>query len=1143
MALTSSVRPIRPLRGRAEDNQPIPVTPEERASVLAQAAGLAGGTVARVGDLLSMPGDYARGALAGKPGERVTGRELLREYGVAGPEDNWGNFFLGLAAEVPTDPLNLLFGPKTALTEAGQALGKLGWADDVASAATRRAIRNNTASAALPISARRARRALEKTGRTITESDPAVIGRPFYGYRRAMRDMTLEDIIDNAGDADAVAAARQKALDILGPAELTRLGNQTLSRTAGIGLPWKDPAVTGDIFGKGVGDAYADAVDMLGSSVRWNPVGRYAAAAFDQRVDRAVDPEEQITNLANFRARKAAGAEAVAGHAEQVSRLLAAQQARQAASSVPITDDIFSDAGNRALGQIIETGGTPADQAWAAANPGAAAYASEWLTQEAPDILARSREAGLASSPLTDQYGIGYLPRQADDVLGMASKQNDAMSRGMSALTGDQLGRTDAMSIPGGRDTIMRLSKDPRYVGTTRLLNEDAAVQSLMAELKPLIKPGQPDLDEANVRNLARVLQQLPLDRTQRNPLFGQHPVEMIGKYKEGRAQAMATAGTMLDSLATFAVNQSSGAVPGGRHISLPEAVRRLGLRSVDEQATANAVTGAMEYTGEGAAQQLRNRLAPILGFTKADQVNLAALSIPEDHVTRLMRAQEAFTMEAPAGELLRMLDHYTQLWRGAILAWPARATRDLYSGAVSNWLSDAFDMEAVTAARGLIVNGTADQSFQAYLNDIPRYAGANGLHQFQGDLAAQKLIGGPQAFESGASLEGDRALAVLAGEGPNRTSIPSAMAELAPKQGRLWTQFANDFGTYKSAYKPFNETLNPVLRAGERLNTYTDGINRISGYLALIRKGYAPDAAAAVVKRSQVDYSSLSALERNVLRAVFPWYSYTSRIFKEVLRQLAERPGGRYAQMLKATERAQEGSDQGVEGDDYVPSAMRAQFAAALPDVLGGRPAPGTRRYLTDLDFPGFDQINMIATPGTPSGAVTGTARQVAMQMHPGLRLAAEVAFGTDLFTNRPLGDATSTLDAITGMQVPTAIDKAVELVPFAGRPLYFGRSLLDTKGGATFGSRAAKTAVNTLTGVKFRDVTPDYAMADAAKLLEGSIDPYTRDFSQTFIPEEMASYVPQWAHRRLAVMRQLQKDRKALKDQPSALNRGRSA
>ena len=155
----------------------------------------------------------------------------------------------------------------------------------------------------------------------------------------------------------------------------------------------------------------------------------------------------------------------------------------------------------------------------------------------------------------------------------------------------------------------------------------------------------------------------------------------------------------------------------------------------------------------------------------------------------------------------------------------------------------------------------------------------------------------------------------------------------------------------------------------------------------------------------------------------------------------------------------------------------------------------------------------------------------------------AAEVAFGTDLFTNRPIGDATSPLDAITGMKVPTLVDRGVELVPFAGRPLYFARSLLDTSGGVSFGSRAAKTAVNTLTGVKFRDVTPDYALADAAKLLENSIAPYTRDFTQTFIPEEMASYVPDWAHRRLAVTRQLQKERKALKEQPSALNRGRSA
>lgn len=66
------------------------------------------------GSLLSAPGDYTRGVLAGKPGERVGGRDLLRGYGLASDEDNWGNFLGGLATDVATDPL----------TYAGGYLGK-----------------------------------------------------------------------------------------------------------------------------------------------------------------------------------------------------------------------------------------------------------------------------------------------------------------------------------------------------------------------------------------------------------------------------------------------------------------------------------------------------------------------------------------------------------------------------------------------------------------------------------------------------------------------------------------------------------------------------------------------------------------------------------------------------------------------------------------------------------------------------------------------------------------------------------------------------------------------------------------------------------------------------------------------------------
>lgn len=53
--------------------------------------------------------------------KRVYGRDLLREAGLAGEEDNWGNFAAGLATDIALDPLNLLLGGVGAARQAGRA--------------------------------------------------------------------------------------------------------------------------------------------------------------------------------------------------------------------------------------------------------------------------------------------------------------------------------------------------------------------------------------------------------------------------------------------------------------------------------------------------------------------------------------------------------------------------------------------------------------------------------------------------------------------------------------------------------------------------------------------------------------------------------------------------------------------------------------------------------------------------------------------------------------------------------------------------------------------------------------------------------------------------------------------------------------
>lgn len=108
------------LRGRERgDDRPLTISdllePEEEKSLLEQAAEGAGTGLGAAAYVLDSPGSLVRGLLAGQPlsalgtsQERVSGRDLLREYDMIGDEDNWGNFLGGLAVEIVTDPLTYI---------------------------------------------------------------------------------------------------------------------------------------------------------------------------------------------------------------------------------------------------------------------------------------------------------------------------------------------------------------------------------------------------------------------------------------------------------------------------------------------------------------------------------------------------------------------------------------------------------------------------------------------------------------------------------------------------------------------------------------------------------------------------------------------------------------------------------------------------------------------------------------------------------------------------------------------------------------------------------------------------------------------------------------------------------------------------
>ena len=92
---------------------------EEKTSMLRSLAEMGSSGLSGLGWLLDTPGAVVRGGLSGGLGkaasalwetsdDRVTGRELLRQYGMVGRDDTWGNFGASLVAEAALDPLTYM---------------------------------------------------------------------------------------------------------------------------------------------------------------------------------------------------------------------------------------------------------------------------------------------------------------------------------------------------------------------------------------------------------------------------------------------------------------------------------------------------------------------------------------------------------------------------------------------------------------------------------------------------------------------------------------------------------------------------------------------------------------------------------------------------------------------------------------------------------------------------------------------------------------------------------------------------------------------------------------------------------------------------------------------------------------------------
>lgn len=1094
------------------------LTPEEFAETIGDTTEQGSGTLGTIVDGLDFLGNRVRSTLVGEPlqfDRTVSGRDVLRHYGLADDEDDYYDFFGGLAVEIATDPLSYITGPTSSLTKAGKVAKGLGVVDDAARAASRKAMAGKGSKKLAQYAKKGADKFSDDMGRAVTDLD--LYARPTVGKRAALRETTLQDMIDFADeplkDGGGYRAGGKSAGEVMrermvqqagGEAEFNRIKDMQLGNTLGLGLPFGDAQITGNLGG--IADSLGDTLDTVGGSLRHSGIGRGVAKVFDKRVRGAGDAETQALRIAGAKRK------------EQVQRAVTGFTEEKKAKLFLGAEDAFSAETNKAMGRLIEGNATHADKQLEQSNKAVKEYLDFWRESRGY-VPMESEKFGLSGAELDHTYDLGYMPYELDPALQqfMDLPQQQG-ARVLRTTDGSQMQRSAATQIAGGRDQLMELSQDARFVGKERTIENQRDVWDALANEAH----GAPSFDALDkekkqaVKSLEALLYNLPADYMQTNPLFGQHPVHLVGRYFQKRYGAMADADTILEDL----TNRALQTTPEGAHSqTVAAALKDVGLK------------------GEGVRQKLRERIATKLGGN-ADDIDLHSLSIAKEDVVRLKSTADVFSNPLTSSKATGVLDKITELWKRSILAFPSRWTRDLISGAFSNWLVGVNTIEGYSAAAKLMTAGPRDPEFLAYIGKLPRYQGLQGdelVAKFYGDLGESGLLKGRQAIERSTAVGDNEALASMIG---------TTASGDAPGKGffdpLVDSENYKNFFQVRTRRNPIAKDMNPVLKQADKLNDFSDGINRVSGYLSALESGYDPIGAGKVVTRAQVDYDSLSEFERNVLRdKLFPWYSFTSRSFKELVRQLAERPGGRYGQVLR-------GMDYSVRErpDDvmHIPEYMQRKFAIPL-----GKDEQGRDKFLYNIDL----LQDTLAKPQIrftesglpdPISSVFETTKTLGQDLNPFYRVGAEFATGRDFRTGDPLtqsdsGIASRISDSVgAGTGIGTAVaDRVLDLVPGVSRiqrPI--GNFLRDDD--RSVGDKATQELINTFTGVKFGKQTEEQLLNVLRREGLDNISNYTDSYSIPYISKDDLPNAPPSVQREYAVISALQKRlseiRKAKKD-----------
>jgi hypothetical protein len=1096
-------------RARLEDLMP----PEERQSLLSDLANRGQSALVGLGWLLDVPGSLARGTIDGLmdgdpfrgvrtaflPGEsdqRVSGRDLLRRFNLAGGDDNWLNWSAGLATEVVTDPLFYLNPAailgRGAYSTAGRVANRAGLLDNAALMAHREGM----------------------------------------GVREYLRSRTARDLLGAApGSADdwARAGGRESLLD------------QRLAGLMELRVPGMDQGAT--ISGGALGDTLARGLDRFGEGLKYNPITGPLVNRLRKNFD--VSVMEQINPDAQWSAREAfAGMQA----RQRDMRGAFAQRldaARQAAApegfafdrriNNAIRDTLERDLDPTRYGDIIDQEALRAIDA----TPAWSNY-RQYLRDALGEAQTRRAGQGLETPTASSLYDTAYAPRQAVRFarenlpeMNRLPRDRSAYNRGARVFTLDDVvgrSRRPYTDIEGGSQTFRRLMGGPDAIDTLR---DGAALRDRLraagdAEIPAILDAefGRLGLEapfervgDAAQANTLKV-QLGDLLRTADNQyaeqglgLFDNDLATDFLRYGVGGARSEANATVVLDNLLQAATDMPADNIPGGGYANLIQAATDLGFNDT----------------------RLRDIIADRFpGITPAE---IAAMSVPEQTV-RSLAAIAPRTAQAADNPLSKLYRSFTGAFKVGALARPAYHVRNLYSGALST-LSGG-EANPLTAIPSWWAGFQAGRgNYQPAVNILRNAPGYRGLtddairSQFLTGAArnnmSQGLISEADDLLSGAAAE------IIPGASPPRPanlydssrSLPEFLRDTLTVRGvdfgldKLFGRGGQDFATRAAPA----ETLSPLLRLHEKVGTHIEDANRLGTYIEMLRRGASPDAAARQVIKTQVDYTpqAYTQFER-AAKKLIPFYSYTRGITPLAVENLLYRPGGVQGQTTRAITDLARPRD-----DSFTPESLRGTASIPLPGRMGDEGQ--LQRFITNIDLPWTAPFELIDTgvgntmADRATDAVQRTLMNIAGTTNPLIKGPLELLVDRQLYSGREMSDLYSWMAERSGSPQGRLAEQALMNAPGGSQINALARTLLDDR--LPLSERALKLAINNTLGLKVTDIDEQKSREYAARQMLTQLlraNPGVRTYENLSVPDEALAAMPEEQRRLYLAYRVLQ-------------------